>query len=347
MGRISQVNRQRIIDIARELRPHWKEVALTMKRKFHLNVSSKTCARTWHRWAETRRSTDRPRVGRPIKCTGRKAEALCTYARHNRFQTLTDYVKFAKANLHVELTSKTAAAILRKRGLQRRVAVRKPLLSKAAKERRLQWGKRHQRFRFVDWKRVIFSDEKIFRTDNNRKSLLVTRTKSEKFKSSCIQHTVKHGLQVHVWGGVGWRGVTPLKLVRGGLNAAKYQQEIVNDIRHVARQVAPSRCRILFQQDQAPAHRAATTLRFFAQQRVELLPWPGNSPDMNIMENLWAQVATRVNKHHTLPRNENELFTRVQQAWQEVSLQSVQKLFSSIPKRIKELIKAKGGPTNY
>lgn len=347
MGRLSQPNRQRIIDIARELKPHWQLVAREMKRKYRVTVAAKTCARTWNRWKETRSTNDRSRTGRPLKCTKRKGKSICAYARRNRFQTIGDYVEFARNKLRVRMTPKTVSAVLAREGLHRRVALRKPILSAPQREARVCWARRRQRFNIRYWKRIVFSDEKIFRSDNNRKSVFVTRSKGEKFKPCCIQPTFKHGIQVHAWAGVGWKGKTPIRLVRGNLNAAKYQQEIVHDIGVLCRQLVPGGRNVLFQQDKAPCHNARSTREFIANQRVDILSWPGNSPDLNIMENLWAEVVTRVRRHRTLPRNQEELWARVQQAWADIPLSTVQKLFNSMPARIAAVIKSKGGPTKY
>lgn len=241
----------------------------------------------------------------------------------------------------------TVSRILARHGLFRRVAVRKPLLSAAAKHKRLQWARNHEDWPLWKWRRVLYSDERIFRTANNRRTILVTRKTTEKFSPQCIAPSLKHGVQVHVWGIIGWRGLGPLKLVRGNLNAHDYQRTIINDLPEFARNLVPPKAKIIFQQDCAPAHTARTTQEFLATHGIEQLPWPGNSPDQNIIENLWATVARKVNEFPTLPRNAQELWERVLQAWESIGIQYAQQLYRSIPKRIQELINSEGGATHY
>jgi transposase len=51
----------------------------------------------------------------------------------------------------------------------------------------------------------------------------------------------------------------------------------------------------LFQQDGAPCHRAVATRNFLEDNGIELLPWPPKSPDLSIIENVWAYIKDTVN----------------------------------------------------
>lgn len=60
----------------------------------------------------------------------------------------------------------------------------------------------------------------------------------------------------------------------------------------------------IFQQDNAPSHKSHWTLEYLAQQGIELLEHPGNSPDMNAMEEAWMLMRINItqvwNRPHTL-----------------------------------------------
>lgn len=76
------------------------------------------------------------------------------------------------------------------------------------------------------------------------------------------------------------------------------------------------------------------------------LEWPGNSPDLNPIENLWAIVKKQVAEKK--PKNKTDLDNIIMDTWHnDISEELLQTLVTSMPRRIKAVIKAKGGATKY
>ena len=57
--------------------------------------------------------------------------------------------------------------------------------------------------------------------------------------------------------------------------------------------------------DVAPRHRSKAVKEFLEQENVQVLDWPGNSPDLNPIENLWKLIKAKVAEKY--PFNLNEL----------------------------------------
>jgi len=49
-----------------------------------------------------------------------------------------------------------------------------------------------------------------------------------------------------------------------------------------------------FQQDNAAVHSAKVVKSYFTANNIPLLEWPARSPDIRIIENLWADLARAV-----------------------------------------------------
>ena len=45
----------------------------------------------------------------------------------------------------------------------------------------------------------------------------------------------------------------------------------------------------VFMHDSAPCYKAKKVTRFLEQQQINVLEWPGNSPDLNPIKNCWRK----------------------------------------------------------
>ena len=80
--------------------------------------------------------------------------------------------------------------------------------------------------------------------------------------------------------------------------------------------------------------------------RVKLLPdWPGNSPDLDPIENLWSQMKDmQQDKRETSKDGLKKIALTV---WKKVTPQYVQNLYESMPRRMAAVIESQGGHTKY
>ena len=99
-------------------------------------------------------------------------------------------------------------------------------------------------------------------------------------------------------------------------------------------------------QDGAPCHRSKVAKNFLDNNNINLLEWPGNSPDLKPIENLWTNMKNKVSEKQ--PLSGAELVKAIKEVWvKEISKEHCQSLIESMPRRIKAVIKNRGGHTKY
>ena len=100
-----------------------------------------------------------------------------------------------------------------------------------------------------------------------------------------------------------------------------------------------------FMQDSAPCHVARSSLEWFRKNAIELLEWPGNSPDCNPIENIWTILKKRVSLRR--PTSIAELKEAIKSVWDtEITDELCKACVNSMPKRLEAIIKAHGGQKN-
>ena len=97
--------------------------------------------------------------------------------------------------------------------------------------------------------------------------------------------------------------------------------------------------------DNDPKHTSGLDKDCLKQKRIQTLPWPSFSPDLNPIENLWDGLERKVKKHQ--PKNLQELELQLTQEWNNIELSTLEKLVDSVASRLYEGVKMKGYPTKY
>ena len=108
-----------------------------------------------------------------------------------------------------------------------------------------------------------------------------------------------------------------------------------------------SKDKLVFMHDNDPKHTANSVWEWLQNQRITVMAWPPQSPDLNPIEHVWAQLKYQLLHYDKPPAGINELWERIKVEWPKIDSAFCSKLYASMPKRMKAVIKAKGGWTSY
>jgi hypothetical protein len=131
------------------------------------------------------------------------------------------------------------------------------------------------------------------------------------------------------------------------MDSAKYISILQEGYLGTLEDLHANRGDFILQADNDPKHTSKATRSWLKGNHISTLDWPASSPDMNILENLWAHLDNQIQAHPKKPSNSAELWKILQEEWKNISLEYIRKLYESLPRRVEGVCNAKGGNTKY
>ncbi|GBN29913.1 Transposable element Tc1 transposase [Araneus ventricosus] len=136
-------------------------------------------------------------------------------------------------------------------------------------------------------------------------------------------------------------GMSPLRRIQGIMDKFQYEDILENTMRPYAHNYVGRG--FIFKQDNDSKYRSKHNQNRFSRRHAALLDWPSQSPGLNIIEGVWAELESRLVGRNA--RNADEEFSELEEEWKKIPLSFIQTLLDSMPRRCQAVINAKGFST--
>lgn len=341
MGRIRELStekRAQIVILHRQ-KMHTRRIAAL------LGIAQSSVVKSIKRFQELGSFQSRKRSGRPRVTNARMDSTIKRIVQRSPRASSS----LVRARLPGNDDSKPSTQTIRRRlfgsGLKSYRPAKKPHLSKKNIMDRLAFCRKYSTWSAEQWEKVLFSDESTF-TQFYSFCRHVRRPVGQRFNPRYTVATVKQAPKVMVWGcvsGAGGRGglwVMPKNTTINGTVYLNILKEKVNNFIQIHGATH-------FQHDGAPCHNTKIVKDWLAAQEITVIgPWPGNSPDLNIIENVWKIMKNKVSALN--PSSEEKLIECIKKVWvSDISIDVCRRLAHTMPNRIREVLKNKGYHCKY
>lgn len=247
--------------------------------------------------------------------------------------------------LQIQASRQTVNRALINRGYRAYRARKKPLLRAKNIIKRYKFSQAHEDLDAEDWKMVVFTDECTFKLINSDGRTLIRRTAGEAIQDDTVQSHASISRSIMVWGAISTDGLGPLVRVpsSSSLNGEGY----LDILRYRLKKFYPGLFdgSLMLQHDNAPCHTAGLVQGWLEARNISRLQWPPQSPDLNIIENVWNMIKYQM--RGKVYQDEEELWKMVQRCWKKISWEAINRLYESMPRRIIALKEARGKHIKY
>lgn len=229
-----------------------------------------------------------------------------------------------------------------------RVARKKRNYTAEELRKRLSFAEGYKDWTVDQWSKVLFSDEKCFYGNGFCGRVWVRRPKGEALDPEYCVHKKAHPVKVNVWACFCASGQGYCHIFSDKLDKHLYKRILDDNLLPSARlhfSLAPPVVEQWhFLQDNSPNHTAHAVRTWLHNAGVSCIDFPPYSPDLNPIENLWYNMARRVEQFHC--DTMEELQDVIAAEWDKIDADYMRTLVHSMPRRCQAVIDAKGWHTD-
>jgi len=293
--------------------------------------------------AEKEQLADEHRSGRPRMTDEAMDTAIVGAAYVEKFCS----PRSLKRKYQFEPSARTIDRRLQEANLFGRVARHKKKFNEEEKRARLSFAQGYAHMTEEDWMKIMFADEKKFKGEGFMGQIWVRRPKGEADNPEYCVNKLPHPIKLNVWGCFCGRGLGYCYIFNENMDGKLLKKILGTHLKESAElhfeQDPPELWRLL--QDNDPKHKSVLVRNWLFTNGISMLEFPAYSPDLNPIENLWNDLARRVEARPA--STVEELQDAIAEEWERTSPAYLRKLARSMPKRCQAVIDAHGDHTKY
>jgi transposase len=306
-----------------------------------MQTSYEAVQRWTQRYEETKEVEDQQRSGRPRGTDEMQDTNIAVASRLDPFASPRTILH----SIDLDVSEKTIARRLDEAGLHVRVARQQFQLTDDHKRQRLSFAEGYSRWTEEDWTTVFFADETQFLGAGHHGKSIVRRPDGTADSPEYCLDKLPHPVQVAAFASFSAAGPGFLGWFNGSLTGEFYGTLLQNYLMPSVRKHFVRGEDWWLLHDNASTHKSPPARLVMHRNAIRALDFPPYSPDLNPIENLWADVKKRIEKRPAA--NKSELEAIVREEWEETSEELCDKLARSMPKRIASVIERHGAYTDY
>jgi hypothetical protein len=283
---------------------------------------------------------DEPRSGRPRVTSEDMDTSIVAAATETPITT----PRIIRSELGVEASARTVRRRLDEAGLFGRVARIEYPFTQEHIDKRLKFAGDHENWSDNQWASVLFGDETYICLGTHGQ-IWVQRPEDTAYLSECmVPGQTNFAPKIGIWACFSSQGVGALRIFDDSMNTTLYGDTMKRWMKPCALRFWPNSA-WFYLQDNASYHKSYRSLEWFHNNGVSLVELPPHSPDLNPIENLWADLKRRVESRR--PRSIQELKEIVNQEWENTSRLTCSNLVDSMHDRMLAVIEERGFKTGY
>lgn len=207
----------------------------------------------------------------------------------------------------------------------------KTVVSQTNKQKRIEYCQKYHNF---DFSRVLFTDESTFELNRNKGKVF-------HFKDQPVPYAPRrnpNSTQM-CWAGISAQGKTDIFFIEGWVDGPAYQSILDENLKTIKGLFG--RKKWYWQHDNAAPHKTPSNIEFIETKLTKhILPHPAQSPDLNPIELVWAEMKKDVEAQS--PKTKAELRRAILSSWNKIGIRYIRKVIGGLNQRMEKVIE-KGG----